>query len=143
MTALVTVTMSGTMEELAGVWPAIQKALTESDVATIESSSKVDVLRFLGLLTDSGRRALGRLAIHAVDGHTLTRREWQESTTVEDSDEFNGVLGGIGRAWAKVSTMPNPFASLGTDDQGEHFHGIRDRELADELWRIITDRYSG
>lgn len=142
MTASVTLTLSGTVEEIGKAWPAIQASLSGSDVAITQGSPDIDVLRFLGLLTDSGRKALGGLAIHAVEGETLTRSEWQEATLIEDPDEFNGVLGGIGRAWAKVSVLPNPFSSLGVTETGEHFHGVRDRELADELWRIITDRYS-
>ena len=143
MSVSVSINVSGTFEELSDVFDAIAVALSRPEEGISATTSKVDVLTFIGLLTDVGRKALGGLAIHAVEGETLTRREWQDATLVEDPDEFNGVLGGIGRAWAKVSTGPNPFASLGTDDQGEHIHSIRDRELAGELWRVITDRYTG
>jgi hypothetical protein len=142
MTVSVSINVTGTLEEVGEVFDAIRGALPDSGGVTLETSSKIDVLHFIGLLTDVGRRAIGSLAIHAVNGDILTRDDWQDATHVDEPDEFNGVLGGIGRAWARSSTLPNPFASLGTNDAGEHFHGIRDRELADELWRIITDRYS-
>ena len=142
MTVSVSINVTGTLEEVGEVFDAIRGALPDSGGVTVEMPSKVNVLHFIGLLTDAGRNAIGRLAIHAVEGKTLTREEWFDSTELSDSDEFNGVLGGIGRAWARTSSLPNPFASLGTNDAKEHFHGIRDRELADELWRVIKDRYS-
>ncbi len=142
MTVSISINVTGTPDEVGKVFDAIQGALPDTGGVTSETTSMVDALHFIGLLTDAGRNAIGRLAIHAVEGETLTREEWFDSTELSDSDEFNGVLGGIGRAWARSSTLPNPFASLGTNDAGEHFHGIRDRELANELWRVITDRYS-
>ena len=142
MTISVSINVTGTLEEVGGIVDAIRGALPDSGGVNLETSSKVDVLHFIGLLTDAGRNAIGKLAIHAVAGETLARDKWLEATQLHDPNEFNGVLGGIGRAWARSSSLPNPFASLGTNDSGEHFHGIRDRELADELWRVITDRYS-
>ena len=132
-----TLTITGSIDELAELLPAI----TAASAANERRSGEVDVLRFLGMLTDTGRLAVAELAIASVDSSVSTRDMWAKNIEVEDPDTFNGILGAIGRAWARVSDQPNPFVSHGLDEEGRHLHEIKDRKLAKELAGIMRERF--
>ena len=132
-----TLTITGTIDELAELLPAITATSTINE----RRSGEVDVLRFLGMLTDTGRLAVVDLARTSVDGYENTRGIWADNIDVEDPDTFNGILGAIGRAWARVTDQPNPFVSHGLDEDGRHLHEIKDRKLAKELYGIMTERF--
>ena len=132
-----TLTITGSIDELAELLPAITAASTANE----RRSGKVDVLRFLGMLTDTGRLAVVDLASASIGGYENDRETWARNIDVEDPDTFNGILGAIGRAWARVSDQPNPFVSPGLDEDGRHLHEIKDRKLAKELYGIMTERF--
>lgn len=130
-----TLSITGSLEELKGLFLSI-------DLPDDEPSDEVDVLKFLGLLTDNGRLAAADLSRVSAEGLDLDRETWQSNVMIPDPAFFNGVLGAIGRAWAKVSRQPNPFASQGVDDQGRHLHQIKDRQLARQIYGIMTERFN-
>ena len=86
-------------------------------------------------------------AIQATDRSTvpinqrmITREDWQLQCNITTKEEFNGVLGSIGRAWAKVSADPNPFASHGRNLQrDDHVHGLAETKLISELIRLLVN----
>ena len=132
-----TLTITGSIDELAELLPAI----TATSTASERRSGEVDVLRFLGMLTDTGRLAVVDLARTSVEGSANDREMWAGNIDVDDPDTFNGILGAIGRAWARVTDQPNPFVSHGLDEEGRHLHEIKDRKLARELYGIMAERF--
>ena len=124
-----TLTLSGSFDEIL----AVAKMLSGEVENATEPKPAIDIVKFLSLLSDDGRRAVGSLALHSRAGYPIPRDQWQEDAVVEKADVFNGVLGSIGRAWAKVSSDPNPFLSRGQNSNKEHVHQITDRELAIQI----------
>ena len=92
-------------------------------------------------LTDMGRLAVLDIAKSSVGGYVNTREIWGQNISVEDPDQFNGILGAIGRAWARTTDQPNPFVSQGLDEEGHHLHDIKNRKLAKLLEGILEEDF--
>ena len=121
-------------------------AIEASGVQTVDlgAGKATDVEAFTQALTWNGKKAVGQLVFVSIkdqqvvpleDRH-LTRDQWREVSGFSE-DDFNGVLGSIGRACAKFSDEPNPFVSQGTDSNGHHTHVVQDDTLVYDLFKLL------
>ena len=144
---LVKFSFEGEFSEIREIIDAIESS--GSSVLSTSKPEKPVAAAFVRELAPSGQTAVRALIIASIEDQnvlplqdrSLTREEWQSATglrrgTIEDQ-EFNGVLGSIGRAWAKVSRKPNPFVSQGQDINKNHIHVIQDSELVYELYELL------
>ena len=141
---IVSLVLKGELDEIRRFVDLIERSgISETNVRPAE---KLDVGAFVRELSRVGRSTVANLAAIQAAGHssipvkdrTITREVWRMQGNTESKEEFNGVLGSIGRAWAKVSDEPNPFASLGRDPRtDDHIHGIEDPELASSLIELL------
>jgi hypothetical protein len=133
----------------------IRQLIDAFEVAGIQNfdlnhDKKTDVEAFVQGLNWNGKKTVGQLVFVllnnqndvALEDRHITRQQWQAVSGVGD-DEFNGVLGSIGRAWAKHSDEPNPFVSQGTDKDGNHVHGIQDGILLHDLFELVATTAQG
>ena len=142
---IVTLSLEGELDEIRGIIDLIEGSGISA--ATIEPPEELDVEAFVMELSPVGQNAVAILAaIQLTDRstvpigeRTITRGAWQLQCNIATKEEFNGVLGSIGRAWAKVSAEPNPFASQGWDlESDDHLHGLLDPQLMSELIRLLV-----
>ncbi len=137
-----TLTLDGSFSEIKRSIAAIENSgvmLSDND-----QPRSTDVGAFVQSLAWNGKKAVGQLVYvllnnqvdRPLEDRQITRQKWQEICGF-GSEEFNGVLGSVGRAWAKHSDEPNPFVSQGIDEDGNHAHGIQDGALLHDLFKLL------
>ena len=143
---IVTLSLEGELDEIREIIDLIEGA--DLSATTPEPAEELDVEAFVTELSPVGQNAVAILAAIQVtdrstvpiNRRTITREDWQLQCNITTKEEFNGVLGSIGRAWAKVSAEPNPFASHGRNlERYDHVHGLAETKLISELIRLLVN----
>ncbi|WFG40708.1 hypothetical protein GKO48_14210 [Candidatus Lucifugimonas marina] len=137
-----TLTLDGSLSEIKRAIVALENS--NVDMSGNAQGRSTDLEAFVQELAFTGRKAVAQLVYVLLKNQThipledrqISREHWQdicESTR----EEFNGVLGSVGRSWAKHSDDANPFVSQGINEHGNHMHGIQDGELLHDLFKLL------
>jgi hypothetical protein len=83
-------------------------------------------------LTRDGRRVVNAVCQSSAESKRFYQNQLFDLLGLGSGNEVWGVLGGIGRLWAKTSSQPNPFIRKWDASRGSGYYDVP-LELAQEL----------
>ncbi len=125
-----TLTIHGTPAEIRAVLDAITLGHPADDDLT-------GLRAFIWDCTGPMLAAVNVVAYPSAGGQAIGRAGLQRDANLADEGELNGVMGSIGRAWAKHVGTANPF--LGKQTSDGTFYRI-DEALASTLIGLVAER---
>ncbi|PKN81742.1 MAG: hypothetical protein CVU47_05725 [Chloroflexi bacterium HGW-Chloroflexi-9] len=131
-------TIQGSPDELRRVLALLGNL--DEDVAAGEVPDR-QLIHFVLAASEPMVAALQIVVAASARDEAVTRADLAASAGLNSEAELNGVLGSIGRAWARRIGGTNPFLGLPGAD-GIVLYRI-DRELAERLLLIIERRLDG
>jgi len=133
-----TLTIQGTPDELQRILELLDRV--EGNLPP-DQVPEGGLVHFVLHASEPMLTALRVMVTASARDEAVARTDLAEAAGLPGEAELNGVLGSIGRAWARRIGGANPFLGLPGPDGGV-FYRI-DRELAERLLPIIERRVDG
>ncbi len=133
-----TLTLHGSLDELRRVIELLDGVEEGRDDRPAGDGA---LLRFVAIASPPMLATLRAVVDASAQEQAISRASLAEAAGLSGEPELNGVLGSIGRAWARAIGTENPFLGA-SDAEGGIVYRV-DQELADRLGLILTRRESG
>lgn len=130
-----TLTMTGSPEEIRRVLDILEGRDEPVDEGAITDRG---LRRFVAIASPPMLATLRAVVIASGKQESIARGDLAEAAGLGGEAELNGVLGSIGRAWARAIGTENPFLGA-TDAAGAIVYRI-DHELAERIEPLLAGR---
>ena len=134
----ISITLTGAPDKIRRVvdfWGGLPPELAEGEPEAITAMQIKDLVKGL---TSDGRRTVRMIASRSINGETSDQDALWRQLLFVGEQQLNGVLGGVGNQWKRVSRQKNPFIRR-WDEQLECGYYQVDRALAKKLLEALTE----